>query len=218
MTDSGPTGAVPSFARDTATGQYYDQRAAEYYEWYRGEGLFVTRKRPGWDADVAGLLDAIAMLRPARTLDIACGTGFLTTRLPGTVVGVDQSPKMIEIAAARVPMAGFLVGDALCLPFPDRSFERVFTGHFYGHLPPLERAAFLAEARRVAAEIVVVDSAVRPEATGGWQVRTLNDGSRHRVFKRYFTPDELAHEVGGDVFYAGPYFVGVRAVLKRERS
>jgi demethylmenaquinone methyltransferase/2-methoxy-6-polyprenyl-1,4-benzoquinol methylase len=123
---------------------------------------------------------------------------------------------MIAIAAARLPAAGFLVADALSLPFPNGSFERVFTGHFYGHLPPHERATFLAEARRVAGELVVVDSAVRPGAADGWQVRALNDGSRHRVYKRYFTPDGLAHELGGDVFYAGKYFVAVRAALRRE--
>ena len=33
------------------------------------------------------------------------------------------------------------------------------TGHFYGHLEEAERVRFLAEARRVAAELVVIDSA-----------------------------------------------------------
>ena len=41
-------------------------------------------------------------------------------------------------------------GDALALPFPTEAFDRVFTGHFYGHLDEDERGRFLAEARRVA--------------------------------------------------------------------
>ena len=49
-----------------------------------------------------------------------------------------------------------LVGDGLRLPFADGSFDRVLTGHFYGHLPEDERDAFLGEARRVAAELVVI--------------------------------------------------------------
>jgi ubiquinone/menaquinone biosynthesis C-methylase UbiE len=56
-----------------------------------------------------------------------------------------------------------VLGDALRLPFADRSFDRVLTGHFYGHLGPDEREAFLREASRVAAEFVVVDSAYVPD-------------------------------------------------------
>jgi ubiquinone/menaquinone biosynthesis C-methylase UbiE len=126
---------------------------------------------------------------------------------------------MIAIAAARVPAGEFRVADALSLPFPDRSFDRVFTGHFYGHLPAPERAAFLAEARRVAGELVVVDSALRSGvAAEGWQERVLNDGSRHRVYKRYFTADALAEEVSGEPFYVGQYFVGVCAALGAETT
>lgn len=203
-----------AFATDIATARYYDQRAAEYDEWYLGQGLFAQRERPGWNADVAGLVDAIAALPAARTLDIACGTGFLTVHLPGSVTGIDQSRQMIELAAARVPAGTFRVGDALALPFGDSSFERVFTGHFYGHLPAAERSAFLAEAARVASELVVVDAAVRPGTpTDAWQRRVLNDGSQHRVYKRYFTAGGLAAELGGDVVYDGPYFVAARAAL-----
>jgi hypothetical protein len=87
----------------------------------------------------------------------------------------------------------------------------VFTGHFYGHLLEPERAAFLHEARRVAPELVIVYSALRagvePEL---WQEREISDGSRHRVYKRYFEPDSLAAELGGGVvLYAGRWFVAV---------
>jgi hypothetical protein len=39
----------------------------------------------------------------------------------------------------------------------------------------------------------------------------LNDGSRWRVFKRVFTPEGLASELGGDVLHAGRHFVAGRA-------
>lgn len=207
----------PAFATDDATAAYYDRRAGEYDEWYLGQGLFAERDRPGWDGDVAGLTGAIAALPPARTLDIGCGTGFLTANLAGDVTGIDRSPRMIAVAAGRVPTGDFQVGDALALPFPDDAFERAFTGHFYGHLPAAERTSFLSEARRVAAELVVVDAAERPGVpVEGWQPRILNDGSEHRVYKRYFTAAGLADELGGEVIYAGPYFVGVRAALRQD--
>ena len=96
---------------------------------------------------------------------------------------------MLELASARVPDAGFVRSDALRLPFQDGTFERIFTSHFYGHLEEPERGRFLAEARRVAAELVVVDSALRDDVQPvERQERILNDGSRWQVFKRFFEP------------------------------
>jgi hypothetical protein len=69
---------------------------------------------------------------------------------------------------------------------PNRSFDRVFTAHFYGHLDEAERERFLAEARRVAPELVVVDS------------------SRES--------SELAAELGGgETLFEGRWFVAVRS-------
>ncbi len=119
---------------------------------------------------------------------------------------------MIEIARERMPDARFVVGDALALPFADGEFDRVFTGHFYDHLQPGERERFLGEARRVAGELVVADSALRQGVEPvQWQERVLNDGSRHTIYKRYFTGDGLAQELGGEVLHDGPWFVVVRA-------
>jgi ubiquinone/menaquinone biosynthesis C-methylase UbiE len=174
--------------------------------------VFVSRSRPGWDEDVAALCGVVAELPPARTLDVACGTGFLTRHLRGEVVGLDASEGMIEIARSRMPSSSFLVGDALSLPFEDGSFDRIFTGHFYDHLQPEERQRFLSEARRVAGELVVADSALREGVEPvQWQERVLNDGSRHTVYKRYFTGEGLAEELGGgEVLMDGAWFVVVR--------
>ena len=201
----------PAFATDPATAAYYERRAREYDEWYTGEGRFAERDRTGWQAGVEQVIDMVRRLPPARTLDVACGTGFLTRHLRGSVVGVDQSPSMAAIARSRLPEGVALVGDGLRLAVTDRAFDRVFTGHFYGHLPPGERMAFLAEARRVAGELVVVDSARRPGVQAEqWQERVLNDGSRHRVYKRYLSGGQLAGEIGGQVLLDGQWFVAAR--------
>jgi ubiquinone/menaquinone biosynthesis C-methylase UbiE len=193
--------------------EYYDRRAPEYDDWYLGRGLFKDRDRPGWEDELGELAAAIAELPSARTLDVACGTGFLTRHLAGDVVGLDQSVRMLEEAARQVPTAAFVQGDALDLPFPDRSFDRVFTGHFYGHLAEPAREEFLAEARRVARELVVVDaSRTESEVAEEMSQRVLEDGSRWQVYKRWFSGAGLAEELGGGgVLYEGRWFVVVRA-------
>src|SRR5207247_10280686 len=117
--------------------------------------LYADRHRPGWHEELAGLRAALEALPRARTLDIACGSGFFTRYLPGRVMALDQSASMIEVARERNAADDYVVGDALELPCPDESFERAFTGTFSGHLETGERGRFLAEARRVAAELVV---------------------------------------------------------------
>jgi ubiquinone/menaquinone biosynthesis C-methylase UbiE len=193
--------------------EYYEARAREYDDWYLGTNTFADRIRPGWDDELDDLRRAIESLPPVRTLDVACGTGFLTRHLRGDIVGLDQSPTMLEVARERAPAAEFRVGDALDLPFADGSFDRVLTGHFYGHLEEPDRTRFLDEARRVAPELVVVDSA-RAEQTpaNAMDQRVLSDGSRWEVYKRWFTTEELADELGPlDVLHSGRYFIAVRA-------
>ena len=75
------------------------------------------------------------------------------------------------------------------------------------------RERFLAEARRVAPELVVLDSAWRADVEREeLQERLLRDGSRWNVYKRYFDPDQLAEELGGGrTVFAGRWFVVVAA-------
>jgi SAM-dependent methyltransferase len=196
---------------DAAMRAYYDRRAGEYDDWWLGTGRFARRDRPGWGEEVLHLVALLTGLPPARTLDVACGTGFLTRHLTGAVTGLDQSARMVAIARERVPGGDVVEGDAVPLPFAEGTFERVVTSHFYGHLRAGEREAFLAEARRVAPELVVVDSAARPDAEAETEEeRVLDDGSRHRVYKRRFTGEDLARELGGGrVLHAGRWFVVV---------
>jgi ubiquinone/menaquinone biosynthesis C-methylase UbiE len=192
---------------------YYHARAHEYDDWWLGRGLYAGRVKPEWNEELDELRALIAGLPPARTLDVACGTGFLTQHLRGDIVGLDQSETMLEIAREQAPNATFVHGDALALPFPDTSFDRVFTTYFYCHLEEHERVRFLAEARRVAPELVVVGSIRRDEVEPArWEERTLKDGSTWMVYKRYFDPVELVAELGdGRVLHAGDWFVVVQA-------
>jgi demethylmenaquinone methyltransferase/2-methoxy-6-polyprenyl-1,4-benzoquinol methylase len=188
--------------------EYYERRAAEY------DATSYEEFHAGEDgADLERLEAAVAALPPARVLDVACGTGYLTRLLRGEVVAVDQSESMLAIAATRLPGAELVRGDVPPLPFADDTFDRVFTGSFYSHLDVLaDREAVLAEARRVAPELVVVEQVRRPGMPReAWEDRPLADGTHWRVFKRYLTAAELAAELGGEVLLDTPAFAMVRA-------
>jgi SAM-dependent methyltransferase len=184
--------------------RYYDLRAGEY-------------DATAWDVldeveadEVAGLVGALSELSPARTVDVACGTGFLSQHLPGDLTLLDASSEMLAQATARLPKADVVCADAIPLPFADRSFERVFSSHFYDHLESSERALFLSEARRVGDELVLVQE-LGAEHHEGSTRRNLRDGSSHEIYKVLFTPDSLLDELGGgEVLFRGWLFVVVR--------
>ena len=189
---------------------YYHARAREYDDWWLGRNLYAAKHRPGWDDDRAELESWIAGLPAARTLDVACGTGFMTRHLRGEVTGLDQSDAMLEVAGEQVPEATFVQGDALDLPFDGGAFDRLFASYFYCHLEEDDRERFLAEARRVARELVVVGSRAQPgEELTRWDTRILQDGSEWQVYKRVFVPADLAAELGGRVLHENRYFVMV---------
>jgi ubiquinone/menaquinone biosynthesis C-methylase UbiE len=199
---------MPADASDRSMEPYYQRRAPEYDDWYTGAGLFADRERTGWTEELRAVEHVVSSLPSCRTLDVACGTGFITRHLPGRVIATDASAAMLAESRARHDHP-LVRADAFALPFRDDSFDRVFTGHFYGHLHPEQRARFLAETHRIAPALVVFDAKihddVEPEQI---QERVLNDGSPHHVFKRYFTASELSNELGrGRVLFEGRWFV-----------
>jgi hypothetical protein len=105
-----------------------------------------------------------------------------------------------------------LRGDASALPIATKAVPRVFAAHLYGHLEEDDRSTFLGEARRIADELVILDSGRPPGATPAeWQRRPLPDGTSYTVYKRHFEIDVLLDEVGGEPLFSGEYYVLVRA-------
>ncbi|HUS11398.1 MAG TPA: bifunctional demethylmenaquinone methyltransferase/2-methoxy-6-polyprenyl-1,4-benzoquinol methylase UbiE [Pyrinomonadaceae bacterium] len=84
-----------------------------------------------WRRLVVQTLSATLADREARILDVACGTGDLSLTLlqsgHAQIVGIDFCRPMLDIAATKAARSSsimrFVEGDALELPFADRSFE-----------------------------------------------------------------------------------------------
>jgi len=95
-------------------------------------------------------------------LDAACGTGRHAAHLAErghSVIGVDISPKMLAVAAAKMPGGDFRHGDLSQLPVPDQHVDLVVCALALTHVPEL--APVLAEFARVlrpGGHLVISDS------------------------------------------------------------
>ena len=95
------------------------------------DGAAYDRMMGVWSRLTANLfLDWLAPQPGWRWADIGCGTGAFSSMLlercaPTAVEGVDPSPAQLAFARARgLPAAAqFRQGNAMALPFPDRSFD-----------------------------------------------------------------------------------------------
>ena len=105
----------------------------------------------------ADLAARVAMLRPARVLELAAGTGVVTRHLARllpadtTIVATDLNGPMLEEAQAlgTARPVTWRRADAMALPFDDASFDAVVVQCGVMFFPDKPRA--FAEARRVLA-------------------------------------------------------------------
>ena len=89
------------------------------------------------------LLDAVRLRAGTRLLDVASGPGALAAEAANRgarSVGVDLSPRMIELAQRLYPAIEFREADVEHLPFPDHAFDAVVCAFGLGHFPQPELA------------------------------------------------------------------------------
>lgn len=104
------------------------------------------------------LFDQASVQPDHRILDIGCGTGSFAVAIKRwlptvNVVGLDPDPKALARSHRKARAASasirFDQGFANALPYPDASFDRVFSSLMFHHLPQNAKLATLCEARRV---------------------------------------------------------------------
>ena len=224
-----PGTARPSNADDDALLDaqiaYYRARAPEYDAWWLRTGRFDRGEanNAAWRADVdtieAAAIDALATRRPARVLELACGTGLFTRHLAprvASVTAIDASPEVIAINRARVGAGNvdYVQADVFAWQ-PQARYDCVFMSFWLSHVPHARFDALWSMVRRALAPggfAYVIDSAHDPTSTAvdhappdrqaGVVTRKLDDGREYRIVKVFWTPAALTARLAASGFDA----------------
>jgi SAM-dependent methyltransferase len=115
---------------------FFDEHAAgDAYDVFAAES----------NARLIAAIARLARLAPgARVADLGCGSGVFTDLLNRngfSAVGLDLSPKLIEVGRTKYAGIELVEGDVECLPFPTASFDGVLLSGIIHHLPDPARCA-----------------------------------------------------------------------------
>jgi SAM-dependent methyltransferase len=192
---------------------FYRARAPEYDEWWQRRGHYDGGEQElvEWRHQV-GILDAAldAFGARGRVLELAGGTGWWTQRLAETaehLTVVDSSPETLALNRDRVgrPDVRYEVADLFDW-VPDSLYDIVFFSFWLSHVPRARFGDFWALVRACLnpdGRVFLIDNRNDPldsnsardpyvvEYGTDLHLRTLGDGSRYRVVKVMYEPDEL---------------------------
>ena len=133
-----------------------DDSAAAAATWDRLAARYGGQERH----ELAAIDAALALAAPQptdRLVDLATGTGLLLRRLaaapvrPREAIGIDRSPGMLARVGELPTGWSTLNADARAVPLPDGWADVVTCAYVLQLLEPADRAAVLAEARRLLA-------------------------------------------------------------------
>ena len=194
---------------------YYRARAGEYDEWWFRTGRYDRGPEfnTQWHAETAaveaGFGAWLSAKRPARVLELACGTGLFTRLIAPRVArltAVDASPEVIAINRARVGADNVDYVEADLFAWrPMQRYDAVFFSFWLSHVPDERFGAFwamVAAALAPGGAVYLIDSAFDPTSTAknhvlpareaGIVTRKLNDGREFRIVKLFYEPGVLA--------------------------
>ena len=140
-----------------------------------------------------------------KVLDLCCGNGRLYQLFDGMsihYIGLDQSEELIKRAWEKFPGVDFSVGDMRELPFPDDSYDVIYSIAAFHHLANAEdRLKVLAEMRRVlkpGGRLVMTNW----NLLGKWGSEQVEKGKYKRFEKDFTVPYKNPEGKGlGERFY-----------------
>jgi ubiquinone/menaquinone biosynthesis C-methylase UbiE len=219
------------------TFSYYNERAAEYDEVYVGKGPAMRRYANLYVSDAAEISEMVSGFGKGHAIDVACGTGFWAPRYApncARITFLDQSESMLSECRARVGGLGltaaveFTRGNLFEVELQPDTYDSAMVGFLLSHLTTRQEEMLFRRLREIlkpGAELMVIDSLWTKRREGecekeGAEERTLNDGRRFKIYKRYFERAEFERILEQRSFeitqlYEGDVMIAATAELSR---
>jgi SAM-dependent methyltransferase len=138
----------PSFL--AAVRESYDTVAADYVKRVPAPEAMAPLDR----AMFVAFAELVQAADRGPVADLGCGPGLVTAHLAGlglSVVGIDLSPRMIELARQAHPDLRFMVGSMTALDVPDDGLGGILAFYSTHHTPPEYLPVVFAEFHRTLA-------------------------------------------------------------------
>ena len=205
---------------------YYDERAEEYDDVYRGEGPAIRRYADKYQQNTAQVCEIVAGFGHGHLIDVACGTGFWVphyARNCERFTFVDQSAGMLAECKRRIENLGligvsrFIRGNTFEVALEPAAYDCALVGFLLSHFTAEQEDAFfhkLKEILKPAAQLMIIDSywSERRKAGGkkreGKQERTLNNGRAFKIYKKYFDESDIERMLARHAFVCESLHIG----------
>ncbi|MER6290466.1 class I SAM-dependent methyltransferase [Streptomyces sviceus] len=128
----------------------YDTVAADYTKLVKAPAELDPLSR----AMLASFAEVVRTADLGPVADLGCGPGKVTAHLADlgvSALGIDLSPKMIELARQAYPTLNFQVGSMTALPLPDNELGGILAFYSTHHTPPELLPVVFAEFERTLA-------------------------------------------------------------------
>ncbi|MHC2993366.1 hypothetical protein OB13_17955 [Pontibacter sp. HJ8] len=187
---------------------YYKERAQEY------EQVYQKPERQEELSELTAILQEI--FAGKHVFEIACGTGYWTERIARAanfILATDINEAVLDLARAKSypeERVTFKQADIFSLKDTLVRYESIFGGFIWSHilLQDLPKFIDILNSRVVAGgTVVLMDNnyvegsslpvAEQDEAGNTYQIRTLDNGSTHRVLKNFPTEEFLRKVLEG---------------------
>ncbi len=208
---------------------YYDERAPEYEDVYRGSGPASIADPDAYKSESAALSELVGGLCKSDLIDIACGTGFWLPHYSKNCSAItlfDQSPKMLAESKRKAEQLGisdrctFVRGDYFDHAFEPGAFDMAVIGFLLSHIPDeLEQDFFqkLKNMLKPDGSFLILDSIWNNERAKtrdkiGRHQRKLSDGRTFEIYKRYFVESDFRamaskYELSLSIAHTGRVFI-----------
>jgi ubiquinone/menaquinone biosynthesis C-methylase UbiE len=188
--------------------EYYDARAEEYEELYKGKGPASIPDTDAYKRESHILVKIVERFGAGKIIDIACGTGFWLPYYAHKCCDItlfDQSKRMLAECRKKVEMLNIqnkcmlLCGDFLTHQFANDDYDRAIIGFFISHLTEEEEKKFFCVLKKILkpkGRFLFFDSTWNEERAKtrekeGKHRRSLNDGREYDIYKRYFEVSDI---------------------------